>query len=60
MRLGTVDAFLPPANYALPKPATASESNLNQEEGWWLDLELAKAEAAKTGKPLFIDFTGYT
>lgn len=60
MRLGTVDAFLPPANYALPKPATAGESNVNQEEGWWLDLELAKAEAAKTGKPLFIDFTGYT
>ncbi|HYF02327.1 MAG TPA: cytochrome c biogenesis protein CcdA [Patescibacteria group bacterium] len=74
--LGELDAFLPPPDYeqhtgtqtggtpvqtasmggggSLKTNAEASEEN------WFSDYKTALAESKKTGKPLFIDFTGFT
>lgn len=74
--LGELDAFLPPPDYEQHTGAqtsgtpvqtasmgggtplkTASEA---AEENWFSDYNTALAESKKTGKPLFIDFTGFT
>lgn len=53
-RVPLFDAFLPPATEAA---AIASA----EEPAWYTDdLDGARAEAARTGRPLFVDFTGYT
>ncbi len=61
--LGTFDAYLPPrratdftlnaASATAPQPAEAWHEGVQ-------GLADARAEARQTGKPLFIDFTGYT
>lgn len=60
--LGLFDAYLPPRtarDFSLVSSATPPRS-----DGAWLEgsagLDAAKAEAARTGRPIFIDFTGYT
>ncbi len=63
--LGTLDAFLPPAGYTGQEgaPVTAGislPSNTNiSPEIWYPRLETALAEAKRTGKNVFVDFTGY-
>ena len=37
-----------------------SQTKLEEKLVWLDSLELAKAEANKTGKKIFVDFTGYT
>ncbi len=74
-KLGELDAFLPPADYeriignvsgseaAVLGSVTASKSASNQissSELWITDYEAGLAEAKRTGKPVFIDFTGFT
>jgi len=68
--LGQLDAFLPPAEYgglnlastttnasvAGSAPGTQEQSN----EKWFASYPEALAEAKRTGKNIFIDFTGYT
>lgn len=55
--LGELEAFLPPA----PHRAIASSDSTDDGPHWILnDFALAKLEAAKQNKPIFIDFTGYT
>jgi thiol:disulfide interchange protein DsbD len=52
-RLGELEAFLPPADLAAATP--------NGELPWILnDYDGALAEASKQGRPLLVDFTGYT
>jgi thiol:disulfide interchange protein DsbD len=74
--LGELDAFLPPPDYEQHTGAqtggtpvqTASmgggsslKTNAEaSEENWHSDYKTALAESKKTGKPLFIDFTGFT
>ncbi|CAN5410949.1 cytochrome c biogenesis protein CcdA [soil metagenome] len=67
-----IEALLPPDNYheliegaalaAPPLSSTAGEAGkaVQDSEYWYDDLSKAKAEAAKTGKPIFIDFTGFS
>lgn len=67
-----LEALLPPDNYhqlidgaALAAPPTSSLKGEGGKEAaaaeyWYDDLSKAKAEAAKTGKPIFIDFTGFS
>ena len=62
--LNNLDAFLPPRQgtdmsllAALPR---GGEGAADLDEGWFEDREAAFAEAKALGKPLFIDFTGYT
>ena len=61
--LNNLDAFLPPRQgtdvsllAALPR---GGETSLDDER-WFEDREAAFAEAKALGKPVFIDFTGYT
>ncbi len=63
--LGEIDAFLPPV-FDDAQPATASFApslprNAEQNAGlfWHPRLSEALAEAKRTGKNVFIDFTGY-
>lgn len=55
-RLGDIDAFLPPAEVDSARTQVASV-----ETPWIMnDLASGLAQAKSTGKPVFIDFTGYT
>ena len=64
--LGEMDAFLPPAELSKAPAvkavaASVPPSSRNLEDGWYVDdYPAALAESKRTGKPLFIDFTGYT
>lgn len=55
-RLGEVESFLPPAKAGEPQLFSP------KDEPKWIenDLEAAMAKARAEGKPVFIDFTGYT
>ena len=58
--LGEMDAFLPPAELS-KAPAIKSATSSSQEDGWYVDdYPAALAESKRTGKSLFIDFTGFT
>jgi thiol:disulfide interchange protein len=57
--LGGVDAFLPPAE--ADAATHVQGSNVTAGSPWILnDLQTGLAQAKSEGKPLFIDFTGYT
>ena len=57
--LGGVDAFLPPAE--VDAATHVQGSNVAAGSPWILnDLQIGLAQAKSEGKPLFIDFTGYT
>jgi len=66
--LGELDAFLPPSEYREIMSASVGESfttsttnKSNSDELVWLNnLEEAKKIAKEQGKPIFIDFTGFT
>ena len=61
--LGALNSMLPPADYpyADGSHTTADSGHSNEPKLTWMtDLEAARAESAKTNKPLFIDFTGLT
>lgn len=67
--LGQVDAFLPPADYASASLAPASMNrapgsppaqHAALEEKWHDRFNEALAEAKRTQKNVFVDFTGYT
>ena len=52
-RLGELEAFLPPADLAATTPGGELPWIVN-------DLDAARAAVAATGRPMLIDFTGYT
>ncbi len=62
--LGEVDAFLPPSVYPGTETAsivTTDPTSSDAESEWILnDYPRALTVAQKSGKPIFIDFTGYT
>lgn len=67
-KLGELDAFLPPPDYeqiisqqAGPNISTTTQTTnkVNNEE-WLQDYNLALKLAKETGKPMFIDFSGFT
>ncbi len=63
--LNALDAYLPPRqanDVSLVSTLIATGNNdAHGEEGWFTDdIEGAFAEAEQLGKPVFIDFTGYT
>jgi thiol:disulfide interchange protein len=57
--LGELDAFLPPRT-AGAQMLTGGGSAPGQELTWSVDRAAAMAQARSEGKPVFIDFTGYT
>ena len=61
--LGIWDAWLPPkqpTDVSLVASIGAGGAAISADEGWSQDLEASKAAARESGKPIFIDFTGYT
>jgi thiol:disulfide interchange protein len=58
-KLGDIDAFLPPADS--DNSVQMQTASLTAESPWILnDLQAGLQQAKQQGKPLFIDFTGYT
>jgi thiol:disulfide interchange protein len=57
--LGEIESFLPPANAAAE---SASSASVAPTEPTWIlnDYPAGLKEAQRQGKPIFIDFTGYT
>lgn len=64
--LGWFDAYLPPRQASdVSLLAGLSSSGVtaatHETEGWYVDdIEAALLESRKEGKPIFVDFTGYT
>ena len=63
--LGELDAFLPPRDYgvdqwALVSPVSVNSTGEEYREHWLTDYPQALERARATGKPIFVDFTGYT
>ncbi len=61
--LGGFDAFLPPrraTDVSLLAGLAANAPETVGEDGWHQTRAAAFAEAERTGKPVLIDFTGYT
>jgi thiol:disulfide interchange protein len=60
--LGSVDAFLPPhrATDVSLIALVGGSGGHQMHEGWHQNREEAFAEARRTGRPVLIDFTGYT
>jgi thiol:disulfide interchange protein len=57
--LGDIDAFLPPAE--ADSSARVLSADASAESLWILnDLQTGLAQAKSEGRPVFIDFTGYT
>lgn len=58
-RLGGIDAFLPPAE---TDTGSGPQATVASSEAPWImnDLTAGLAQAKAQGKPVFIDFTGYT
>lgn len=57
--LGELDAHLPPQEEATALHFGGS-SGYGPEISWFHDLDQALSEAGRTGKPLFLNFTGHT
>ncbi len=58
-KLGDIDAFLPPADS--DNSGQMQTASATAESPWILnDLQAGLQQAKQQGKPLFIDFTGYT
>jgi len=56
-KLGDIDAFLPPSE----ADSSMQVASMAAESPWILnDLQAGLQQAKQQGKPLFIDFTGYT
>lgn len=63
--LGFWDAFLPPkqptdVSLVASIGGRGGVSSTSADEGWSKDFEASVASAIESGKPVFIDFTGYT
>jgi len=63
--LGFWDAFLPPkqptdVSLVASIGARGGAGSTSADEGWSKDFEASVASAKESGKPVFIDFTGYT
>lgn len=61
--LGIWDAFLPPkqvTDVSLVASIGAGAGSASADEGWSKDFEASIISAKESGKPIFLDFTGYT
>lgn len=61
--LNNLDAFLPPrqgTDISLLGGLSSNNVSFGSEEGWFEEIDEAFLSAKEEGKPVFIDFTGYT
>jgi len=63
-RLGSLDAYFPPRNATdvgrLPASSGAETTAVGALDWHQNNIDAAMAEAKETGKPVFVDFSGYT
>jgi len=58
--LGIWDAWLPPKTARDIGIISSTTVSASSDEGWSKDYETSRNVAIQSGKPIFIDFTGYT
>ncbi len=58
--MGELDSFLPPRSATAETASAPGLQKAVPDDGWGTDYAEAVATSQRTGKPLFIDFTGYT
>ena len=59
-RLGELESFLPPKSEGVQLLPTATAADRTEPEWIVNDFDAALARARAEGKPVFVDFTGYT
>lgn len=59
-RNGTSTSLAPGTSSSASTIKRSAQAAKGAEAAWFDNLDAAKAEAKKTGKPIFIDFTGFT
>ena len=57
---GIIYAYLPPVVESDTGAVSTNGNSMAEEFKWYRDLDQGLTEAKATGKPVFIDFTGYT
>ena len=57
---GIIYAYLPPVVESDTGAVNTNGNSMAEEFKWYRDLDSGLIEAKETGKPVFIDFTGYT
>ena len=57
---GIIYAYLPPVVEEYTGAVSTNGNSMAEEFKWYRDLDKGLTEAKATGKPVFIDFTGYT
>tara|TARA_B100000035_G_C20960824_1_gene536445 strand:- start:667 stop:1176 length:510 start_codon:yes stop_codon:yes gene_type:complete len=57
---GLIYSYLPPIMEGEYGTVRTGGASMAEEFTWYRDLDKGLAEAKATGKPVFIDFTGYT
>ena len=57
---GIIYAYLPPVVKSDTGAVSTNGNSMAEEFKWYRDLDSGLIEAKETGKPVFIDFTGYT
>ena len=57
---GIIYAYLPPVVESDTGAVSTNGNSMAEEFKWYRDLDSGLIEAKETGKPVFIDFTGYT
>ncbi|MBN4081403.1 thioredoxin family protein, partial [Caldithrix abyssi] len=57
---GLIYSYLPPIVEGESGAVRTNGASMAEEFNWYRDLDQGLAEAKATGKPVFIDFTGYT
>jgi thiol:disulfide interchange protein DsbD len=57
---GLIYSYLPPKIEAESRAVVTNTGSIAESHNWYTDLETGLRESARTGKPVFVDFTGYT
>jgi thiol:disulfide interchange protein DsbD len=57
---GLIYSYLPPKVESVSGAVVTSRGSISESHHWYTDLDIGLRESARTGKPVFVDFTGYT
>lgn len=57
---GLIYSYLPPIVEAETGSVTTNGESIAKQFNWYRELDAGLAEARRSGKPVFVDFTGYT
>jgi thiol:disulfide interchange protein DsbD len=57
---GLIYSYLPPKIESESRAVVTNSGSIAESHQWFTDLDSGLRESARTGKPVFVDFTGYT